>query len=163
MDGNRASGSRLVFYLTLEIRLGHFIRCPATKSARKSKIMTKSKPKKKKTYQQIAVLGIVEIIRGRAPRRNPPQPNCRLMIAAALISPLADRTSSFAARPRVCSSVLTTSRGVVIPAAKAPANPPAMQWVNGSYSCPGFMNLESDSYATNCVAVKGTVMQRVVG
>lgn len=36
-----------------------------------------------KTYQQIAVLGMVVIILGRSPRKKPLQPCCLLMIAAA--------------------------------------------------------------------------------
>lgn len=50
-----------------------------------------------------------------------------------------------------------------MPAATAPASPPAMQCVKGSYSFFGFMTFEIDSYAMNCVAVKGMVIQRVVG
>ena len=115
------------------------------------------------TYQQIAVLGMVEIILGRMPRRKPRQPNWRLIMAAVVKSPRAERISLSSARPRVWRRVLITSRGVVIPAATAPARPPAIQCVNGSYSFFGFMIFDIDSYATNCVAVKGTVMQSVVG
>lgn len=50
-----------------------------------------------------------------------------------------------------------------MPAAKAPANPPATQWVIGSYSFRGFIIFDSDSYAINCVAVNGTVIHSVVG
>ena len=97
------------------------------------------------TYQQIAVLGIVVIIRGRSPRRKPPQPCCLLMIEAATKSPFADRISASFAVPRVCKRVLMTSRGVVRPAANAPANPPAHIWVIGLYSFVGLMTFESDS------------------
>lgn len=56
-----------------------------------------------------------------------------------------------------------TSKGVVKPAANAPANAPEVQWVIGSYPLSGFITFDKDSYAVNCRAVNGTVMQRVVG
>lgn len=116
-----------------------------------------------KTYQQIAVLGIVEIILGRSPRRKPAQPNCFLIMLAALKSPRAVRASPFSAVPRVWRTVLITSSGVVTAAATAPARPPAIQCVKGSYPFPGFITFDNDSYAMNCDAVKGIVMQSVVG
>ncbi len=84
------------------------------------------------TRQHIAVLGMVVIIRGRIPRKKPAHPCCLLMIAAASTQPFADLISAFWAVPRVCNKVLMTSRGVVKPAAKAPAKPPDMQCVKGS-------------------------------
>jgi hypothetical protein len=73
----------------------------------------------------MAVLGIVVMILGRHPRKNPPQPYWRLMIEAATARPFADLISTSLAVPLVCSSVLMTSSGVVRPAAKAPARPPS--------------------------------------
>lgn len=46
------------------------------------------------TYQQIAVLGMVVIILGRSPLKNPAHPYCFLMIDAASIKPLADLISA---------------------------------------------------------------------
>jgi len=69
------------------------------------------------THQQMAVLGIVVMILGRHPRKNPPQPYWRLMIEAATARPFADLISTSLAVPLVCSSVLMTSSGVVSPAA----------------------------------------------
>jgi hypothetical protein len=97
------------------------------------------------TYQQIAVLGIVVTMRGFKPRKKPLNPSRRLMIDAALNRPFACRISGSDAVPRVCSNVLMTSSGVVTPAAKPPARPPAMQCVVGSYPPEGFINLERDS------------------
>lgn len=85
-----------------------------------------------RTYQQIAVLGIVVITLGRTPRKNPAYPCCRLIMDAALNNPLAVRMSASRAVPLVCNNVLMTSRGVVRPAATAPASAPAVQWVTGS-------------------------------
>lgn len=97
------------------------------------------------TYQQIAVLGIVAIILGRIPLRNPAQPYCRLMMAAALNRPRAVRISASSAVPLVWRTVFITSNGVVTAAATAPATPPAIQCVNGSYFLDGFMILDVDS------------------
>ncbi len=97
------------------------------------------------TYQQIAVLGIVVTILGLRPRKNPIYPLRLLMIEAASYKPRTLRSSASAAVPLVCSKVLITSRGVVIPAANPPATPPAMQCVTGSYCPEGFMNLDIDS------------------
>jgi hypothetical protein len=83
--------------------------------------------KGKSSYQQIAVLGMVVMMRGRQPLMKPPHPNSFLMIAAALTIPRTFRISACWLSPRVCNSVFITSRGVVMPAAKAPAKPPAMQ------------------------------------
>ena len=111
----------------------------------------------------MAVLGMVVMILGLQPLMKPLQPNSFLMIDAAVNRPFALRMSACSLNPRVCKSVLMTSRGVVIPAAKAPAKPPATQWVIGSYSFRGFITCDNDSYAMNCVAVNGTVIQSVVG
>lgn len=59
--------------------------------------------------------------------------------------------------------VFITSIGVVRAAAKPPATAPARQCVRGSYSLRGFIVVEIDSYARNCSAVKGTVIESVVG
>ena len=116
-----------------------------------------------RTHQQMAVLGMAVIILGRRPLKNPEYPCLSLIMAAATRRPLADRIDASFAVPRVWSKVLMTSRGVVRPAAKPPARPPATQCVKGSYWRGGFMTFESDSYAINWRAVKGTVMHSVVG
>ena len=85
------------------------------------------------------------------------------MMDAASKRPRADRILRSSVVPLVCSRVFITSSGVVIPAAKPPASPPATQCVTGSYVLGGFITFDIDSYAMNCSAVKGTVMQRVVG
>lgn len=56
-----------------------------------------------------------------------------------------------------------TSIGVVRAAANPPAMAPARQCVKGSYFLTGFIVVDMDSYARNCSAVKGTVMESVVG
>lgn len=84
----------LLVHMALEIRLGHLV-------GRPSHVSRKAGDGGKSTYQQIAVLGIVEIMRGRIPRTNPDHPNWRLMIAVALNKPRAERISSFSAIPRV--------------------------------------------------------------
>lgn len=122
----------LLVVLFLEVCLGHLIGCPENMLVNVQWTQRPVYESRCNTYQQIAVLGMVEMIRGRMPRKKPAQPNWRLMIPAAFHRPRADRTSSLSASPRVWRRVLTTSRGVVIPAAKAPAKPPAMQWVKGS-------------------------------
>ncbi len=114
-------------------------------------------------YQHIAVLGMVVIIRGLNPRQNPAYPSLLLIIAAASTKPFAFRISGSVIDPRVCSSVLITSNGVVIAAAKPPASPPATQCVIGSYFFEGFIIRDRDSYAINCIAVNGTVIVKVVG
>jgi hypothetical protein len=65
--------------------------------------------------------------------------------------------------PLVCNNVFITSRGVVIAAATAPAIPPEIQWVKGSYLLDGFKTLDRLSYAVNWIAVKGMVIAKVVG
>lgn len=85
-----------------------------------------------KTCQHIAVLGMVVMIRGRSPRKNPGHPCRLLMMAAAPNKPFADLIAASLDVPRVCNKVLMTSRGVVTPAAKAPAKPPETQCVKGS-------------------------------
>lgn len=97
------------------------------------------------SHQQMAVLGMVVTIRGRQPLMNPLQPNCVLIIWAALTRPRTLRILAWELKPRVCSNVLITSSGVVMPAANAPARPPATQWVIGSYSFWGFITLDNDS------------------
>ncbi len=114
-------------------------------------------------HQQIAVLGIVVNTRGPSPRKKPFQPLRLLIIEAASHNPLAFLISSSCAVPLVCNNVLTTSNGVVIPAATAPARPPAVQCVKGSYFLDGFSTFDNDSYAVNWIAVKGIVMVNVVG
>jgi hypothetical protein len=47
--------------------------------------------------------------------------------------------------PRVWSRVLATSRGLVAAAARAPARPPEMQWMKGSWLCWGLRILERES------------------
>jgi len=59
--------------------------------------------------------------------------------------------------------VLMTSIGVVNAAANPPAIAPATQCVHGSYLFVGFITVDNDSYARNCNAVNGTVMDKVVG
>lgn len=93
----------------------------------------------------MAVLGMVVMILGLRPLKNPPHPFLLLIILAASINPRAFRTSVSAIEPLVCSSVLITSKGVVIAAATPPARPPATQWVIGSYALEGFIDLERDS------------------
>ena len=115
------------------------------------------------TNQQIAVLGMVVRTRGRSPRKKPVQPLRLYMIEAACQRPLACLISRSLEVPRVCRSVLTTSSGVVIAAATAPAKPPAVMWVATSYFFPGLRTLEMDSYAVNWMAVNGIVMLSVVG
>lgn len=100
---------------------------------------------KLKTYQQIAVLGIVCNILGLSPLKNPPQPFLAFIILAACIKPFAFLISGSCTVPRVCSNVLITSRGVVTAAAAPPANPPATQCVRGSYDLEGFIIRDNDS------------------
>src|SRR5271170_4194359 len=97
------------------------------------------------TNQQMAVLGIVVMILGFNPRKNPPHPYCRFIMAAAFKRPLTFLISACSLNPLVCNSVLMASSGVVSPAAKAPARPPATQCEIGSYSFRGFMTLDKDS------------------
>jgi len=115
------------------------------------------------THQQMAVLGAAVTTLALIPRKKPFAPSLLAMILAASIRPLAFRISTSAPFPRVCKSVLITSKGVVAAAASPPASPPAVQCVTGSYPSRRLMSLDSDSYAVNCSAVKGTVMARVVG
>lgn len=82
--------------------------------------------------QQIAVLGAAVTTRAFIPLKNPAAPSLRAMMAAASNKPLAFRSSGSVALPRVCSSVLITSSGVVAAAAIPPAKPPAVQCVRGS-------------------------------
>ena len=95
--------------------------------------------------QQMAVLGMVVTILGFSPLKKPVQPSLRWMIRAASKSPFTFRNSASAAVPLVCSSVLITSSGVVMPAATPPAIPPAKQCVYGSYFPVGFSSLTEDS------------------
>jgi hypothetical protein len=115
------------------------------------------------TYQQIAVLGMVVTILGFNPRKNPRQPSRCRMTAAAWNNPRTFRNSLSVAVPLVCSNVFITSSGVVMPAAIPPATPPAKQCVYGSYDPFWLRTFDMLSYAVNCIAVNGTVMQRVVG
>lgn len=58
------------------------------------KSIVASNPGHRETYQQIAVLGMVVIILGRSPLKNPAHPCCFLIIDAASIKPLADLISA---------------------------------------------------------------------
>jgi len=113
--------------------------------------------------QQIAVLGIVVTILGRTPLKNPRRPSLRYNSLQPAMNPFTDRSSGSAAVPRVCNIVLITSMGVVKAAAKPPATAPAVQCVKGSYFLLGFIAVDMDSYARNWRAVKGTVIESVVG
>ena len=157
MCGNSTIPNALGLVSSNEKRLRHLICGPAL-----SLVATKSL-NSKRTHQQIAVLGIVVTILGFKPLKKPLYPSLRLIILAAWTNPFKFRSSASCAVPRVCKSVLITSNGVVRPAATPPAIAPAAQCVYGSYRPTGFINLEEDSYTTNCSAVKGTVIARVVG
>jgi hypothetical protein len=113
--------------------------------------------------QQMAVLGIVVTTRGRTPLKNPLKPSLLCNRRQPSRNPLTFRNSGSVAVPLVCSIVLTTSIGVVRAAAKPPATAPAAQCVTGSYFLVGLIAVEIDSYARNCSAVNGTVIERVVG
>lgn len=111
----------------------------------------------------MAVLGIVVTTLGRTPLKNPRRPSRWYISLQPAVNPFTDLSSGSEAVPRVCSIVLITSIGVVRAAAKPPATAPAMQCVNGSYVLLGFIVVDIDSYARNWRAVKGTVIDKVVG
>jgi len=113
--------------------------------------------------QQMAVLGIVVTTLGRTPLKKPLRPSLFCSRRQPSRNPLTFRSSGSVAVPLVCSIVLTTSIGVVRAAAKPPATAPAEQCVTGSYFLVGLIAVEIDSYARNCRAVNGTVIERVVG
>jgi hypothetical protein len=113
--------------------------------------------------QQIAVLGIVVTTRGRTPFQNPLKPSRRSISRQPSTKPLTFRNSESVAVPLVCNIVFTTSIGVVRAAANPPATAPAEQCVIGSYFLVGLIAVEIDSYARNCRAVNGTVIESVVG
>src|SRR4051794_25990071 len=100
---------------------------------------------------------------GPTPLKKPRAPSFFNKRRQPAINPLTVLSSRSWALPRVCNMVLMTSIGVVRAAAKPPATAPAKQCVTGSYFLVGFINVEMDSYARNWRAVKGTVMERVVG
>lgn len=111
----------------------------------------------------MAVLGIVVTIRGRTPLKKPRKPSRWYNKRQPPTKLLMFCTAGSLDVPLVCKIVLMTSMGVVRPAAKPPATAPAKQCVTGSYFFVGFKVVDSDSYARNWRAVKGTVMESVVG
>lgn len=88
--------------------------------------------------QHSAFDGILVNIRGVMPRANPAAPCRSQMMRAASLMPRAFRIAASSDDPRVCSSVLHTSSGVVTAAATAPAIPPAVTCVHGEYCPSGF-------------------------
>lgn len=113
--------------------------------------------------QHNALLGMNVNTRGDSPLAKPLIPSLCQMIRKASTRPFVFRISASEDDPRVCSSVLATSRGVVTPAATPPASPPAIICVIGEYTPEGFKSFFRCSYTVNWTAVNGTVIVNVVG
>lgn len=100
----------------------------------------------------MAALGMCVNTRGLNPLKKPFSPYRSMMILEASLNPVAFLIRGSLLVPLVCNSVFTTSRGVVIEDATAPAKPPAKMCVLGSYPVASVPStFRKNSYVANWI------------